>query len=143
MYFAPTNPSLEFLLEDLMAGMTEQIEDSITNKCLETLLHWQKASTVVDMEMEAGVVLEKAKGKLTVLLERQQAFRQQQGVEVEDVEMRESTLLAMVAEVEPIASRGEVEGEEEVEAETIEINKDIVKDEEKVQQQGTWSSILL
>ncbi|KAG5732034.1 hypothetical protein E4T56_gene18235 [Termitomyces sp. T112] len=40
----------------------------------------QKAMTVVDTGMGAGVVLEKAKEKSTVLLGKQQAFRQQQGV---------------------------------------------------------------
>ncbi|KAG5735073.1 hypothetical protein E4T56_gene20512 [Termitomyces sp. T112] len=53
--------------------------------------------------------------------------------EAEDVEMREMTPLSTVAEVEPMASRGEVEGEGEGEAEAIEVNEDA----------GTWSSTLL
>ncbi|KAG5349841.1 hypothetical protein C0989_001642 [Termitomyces sp. Mn162] len=52
--------------------------------------------------------------------------------EAEDVEMRETTPLATVAEVEPMASRGEVEGKGEGEAEAIEVNEDAVKDEEKI-----------
>ncbi|KNZ82335.1 hypothetical protein J132_00150 [Termitomyces sp. J132] len=52
--------------------------------------------------------------------------------EAEDVEMREMTPLSMVAEVEPMASRGEVEGKGEGEAEAIEVNEDAVKDEEKI-----------
>ncbi|KAG5335313.1 hypothetical protein C0989_001471 [Termitomyces sp. Mn162] len=46
----------------------EQIEETFTNKHLATLLHWQKASTVVDTGLGAGVKLEKAKSKMTVLL---------------------------------------------------------------------------
>ncbi|KAG5349641.1 hypothetical protein C0989_002615 [Termitomyces sp. Mn162] len=46
---------------------------------IKTLLCWQKALTVVDIGMRAGVVFEKAKEKSTILLERQQAFKQQQG----------------------------------------------------------------
>ncbi|KAG5335983.1 hypothetical protein C0989_012411 [Termitomyces sp. Mn162] len=214
----------------------ELVEDSFTYKCLAALLCWQKALTVVNMGMGAGVVLEKAKRKLTVLLEKQQAFRQEQGVcnncwaendpegcclhlptlwdgtavggsavakskqqeksketvesedegsdrasdnndnvplackqsaspasvasakqlrtvtseegekEVEDVEMREETLLVMIAEVKPVVSSRAVESEEEVEAEAIDVEEDEDKenkDEERVRQQGTWSSTLL
>ncbi|KNZ78779.1 hypothetical protein J132_09917 [Termitomyces sp. J132] len=46
----------------------EQIEEIFTDKCLVTLLCWRKASTVVDTGLEAGMKLEKAKGKVTVLL---------------------------------------------------------------------------
>ncbi|KAG5735553.1 hypothetical protein E4T56_gene11077 [Termitomyces sp. T112] len=87
MHFAPANSSLEFLLEDLMAGMT-QGEGTGGSK------------------------------------EREQ--------EAEDVEMRETTPLATVMEVKPAASRGEVGGKEEGEAEAIEVNENAVKDEEKV-----------
>ncbi|KAG5331588.1 hypothetical protein C0989_007874, partial [Termitomyces sp. Mn162] len=41
----------------------EQIEETFTDKCLVTLLCWRKASTVVDTGLEAGMKLEKAKGK--------------------------------------------------------------------------------
>ncbi|KAG5349919.1 hypothetical protein C0989_001254 [Termitomyces sp. Mn162] len=58
----------------------EPVEDNFKDKCLAALLHWQKALTVVDMVMGAGVVLEKAKERSTVLLEKQQAFRAQQGL---------------------------------------------------------------
>ncbi|KAG5350731.1 hypothetical protein C0989_009489 [Termitomyces sp. Mn162] len=57
----------------------ELVEDLFTNKCLVSLLCWQKALTVVNTGMGAGVVLKKAKGKSTVLLEKEQAFRQEQG----------------------------------------------------------------
>ncbi|KAG5350021.1 hypothetical protein C0989_000615 [Termitomyces sp. Mn162] len=64
--------------------------------------------------------------------------------EQEDVEMREKTPLATVAEVEPAASRGEVEGEQEVEEEAIEVEKDEESNEEiVVQWQETWTSTLL
>ncbi|KAG5335219.1 hypothetical protein C0989_001801 [Termitomyces sp. Mn162] len=58
-YFVPLPPSLEFLMEDLAAGM--------------------RALTVVDTGMGAGVVLEKVKGKSTVLLEKQHTFKQERG----------------------------------------------------------------
>ncbi|KAG5716071.1 hypothetical protein E4T56_gene10782 [Termitomyces sp. T112] len=45
-------------------------EETFTDKRLVTLLRWQKASTVVDTGLGAGVKLEKAKGKVTVLLEK-------------------------------------------------------------------------
>ncbi|KNZ81899.1 hypothetical protein J132_10178 [Termitomyces sp. J132] len=57
----------------------EQIEETFTNKCLAILLHWRKALTVVDMGLEARVVLKKAKGKVTVSLEKQQEYKHMQG----------------------------------------------------------------
>ncbi|KAG5332432.1 hypothetical protein C0989_007048 [Termitomyces sp. Mn162] len=59
----------------------DQIEETFTNKCLATLLHWQKASTVVDTGLGAGVKLEKAKGKVMVPLERRQEYKHTQGAE--------------------------------------------------------------
>ncbi|KAG5334053.1 hypothetical protein C0989_004482, partial [Termitomyces sp. Mn162] len=60
--------------------------------------------------------------------------------EQEDVEMRKMTLLATVAEVEPVVSRGEIEDE----GEAIEVEKDEEsKDEDRVQQWGAWSSMPL
>ncbi|KAG5349878.1 hypothetical protein C0989_001455 [Termitomyces sp. Mn162] len=134
----------------------EPIENLFTNKHLANLLHWQKALMVVDTGMEAGVVLEKAKGKSTVLLEKQQAFRQQQGAcndcwvennpegcckeeeeETEDVEMRKKTPFATITKVKPVVSNGDIEAEEE----EMEVEKnEESKDEERVQQQGAWSS---
>ncbi|KNZ81432.1 hypothetical protein J132_00539 [Termitomyces sp. J132] len=58
----------------------EQIEETFTNKCLATLLRWQKASTVVDTGLGAGMKLEKAKGKVTVLLVKRQEYKRTQGV---------------------------------------------------------------
>ncbi|KAG5334589.1 hypothetical protein C0989_003311, partial [Termitomyces sp. Mn162] len=58
----------------------ELIQDSFTNKQLVRLLHWQKASTVVDTGMGIGVVLVKAKKKTTVLLEERKSFKKTQGV---------------------------------------------------------------
>ncbi|KAG5335739.1 hypothetical protein C0989_000515 [Termitomyces sp. Mn162] len=49
----------------------EQIEDTFSDKQLVLLLHWQKASTMVDTGLGAGVVLKKAKGKVTMSLEKQ------------------------------------------------------------------------
>ncbi|KAH0587142.1 hypothetical protein H2248_005957 [Termitomyces sp. 'cryptogamus'] len=43
----------------------ELIQDTFTNKYLVSLLCWQKALTVVDISMGAGVVLKRAKGKTT------------------------------------------------------------------------------
>ncbi|KNZ80294.1 hypothetical protein J132_06410 [Termitomyces sp. J132] len=48
----------------------DQIEETFTNKHLAALLCWRKTSTVVDTGLGAGVKLEKAKGKVTVLLEK-------------------------------------------------------------------------
>ncbi|KNZ76572.1 hypothetical protein J132_09432 [Termitomyces sp. J132] len=44
--------------------------------------------------------------------------------ETEDVEMGEDTPVVTVAEVEPAASGGEVEGEQEVEEEAMEVEKE-------------------
>ncbi|KAG5724608.1 hypothetical protein E4T56_gene3938 [Termitomyces sp. T112] len=57
----------------------EPIKDSFTNKHLANLLCWQKALMVVNTGMGAGVVLKRAKGKLTVLPEEKQAFKECQG----------------------------------------------------------------
>ncbi|KNZ78080.1 hypothetical protein J132_02270 [Termitomyces sp. J132] len=57
----------------------DQIEEMFTNKCLVTLLHWQKALMVVDTGLGARVKLEKAKGKVMVLLEKQQEYKHMQG----------------------------------------------------------------
>ncbi|KAG5334257.1 hypothetical protein C0989_003649 [Termitomyces sp. Mn162] len=48
----------------------EQIEETFSDKCLVALLCWQKALTMVDTGLGAGVVLKRAKGKVTVLLEK-------------------------------------------------------------------------
>ncbi|KAG5350074.1 hypothetical protein C0989_000332 [Termitomyces sp. Mn162] len=149
----------------------------------------QKASIVVDMGMGTGVVLEKAKGKSTVLPEERLAFKECQGAdgmayggsvvakgrqqekskemvesedeassrrsnngsnngddssihqpravtskegeeEIEDVEMREKTPLATIAEVEPAVSGGEVEYE--VKEGAMEVEKDEESKEEVV-----------
>ncbi|KAG5351087.1 hypothetical protein C0989_008024 [Termitomyces sp. Mn162] len=95
VHFALVNPSLEFLIDDLTVGMMvsalavasasdttkEQIKETFSDKCLATLIYWQKALMVVDTGLGAGVVLMKAKGKVTVLLEKQQEFKCMQGVE--------------------------------------------------------------
>ncbi|KNZ71664.1 hypothetical protein J132_07830 [Termitomyces sp. J132] len=57
----------------------KQIEETFTDKCLVTLLCWQKASTVVDTGLGAGMKLEKAKGKVTVLLVKRQEYKRMQG----------------------------------------------------------------
>ncbi|KAG5715371.1 hypothetical protein E4T56_gene8236 [Termitomyces sp. T112] len=100
----------------------EQIEETFTDKHLVTLLHWQKAFTVVDTGLGAGMKLEKVKV----------ASKEGEG----DVEMREMTPLAMVAEVEPEASNMEVKGEEEFEAAPATIEED---EEEEWAEEGTWS----
>ncbi|KAG5348943.1 hypothetical protein C0989_007047 [Termitomyces sp. Mn162] len=164
----------------------EQIEEMFTDKRLATLLHWQKASTVVDTGLGAGMKLEKAKGKVTVSLAKRQEYKCMQGAEevtsgssrgakakskewVEsnedggnngtspasvasakrpqtvaskegegDMEMRETTPLAMVAEVEREASNMEVEGKEEFEAAPAAIKED--EEEERAEEvKGTWS----
>ncbi|KAG5350640.1 hypothetical protein C0989_010000 [Termitomyces sp. Mn162] len=61
--------------------------------------------------------------------------------ETEDVEMREKTPLATIAEVEPAFSRGEV-GKKEMEVEAINKNEE-GKDEERIRQREAWSSTLL
>ncbi|KAG5333522.1 hypothetical protein C0989_005593, partial [Termitomyces sp. Mn162] len=202
--WAPVNPSLEFLLDDLMAGMMEQIEETFSNKCLVTLLYWQKALTMVDTGLGAGLVLKKAKGKVIMLLNKQQEFKHMQGageavvggsgvtkvksrelVESDkegdgndgsdndsdnnmllaqkqparptlvastkqlwtvaskegegDVEMRETTPLVMVTEVEQEASNMEVKGEEEFEAAPVAIEEDKEEDEGAGEVKGTWS----
>ncbi|KAG5732228.1 hypothetical protein E4T56_gene11500 [Termitomyces sp. T112] len=48
-------------------------------KRLAALLCWQKTSTVVDTGLEAGMKLEKAKGKVTVSLEKRQEYKRTQG----------------------------------------------------------------
>ncbi|KAG5348749.1 hypothetical protein C0989_008492 [Termitomyces sp. Mn162] len=159
----------------------DHIEETFTNKRLATLLRWQKASMVADTGLGAGVKLEKAKGKVTVLLEKRQEYKRMQGAEgavvgggggakvksrevVEsdkddndsdgnmplawkraaspasvaseegegDVEMRETTPLVMVAEVEQEASNMEVEGEEELEAVPATAEED--KEEERAEE---------
>ncbi|KNZ81497.1 hypothetical protein J132_00463 [Termitomyces sp. J132] len=120
-------------------NIEDHIEEMFTDKCLATLLCWRKTSMVVDTGLGAGVKLEKAKGKVTVLLEKQQEYKCMQGAcencwanndpegcceEGEgDVEMRETTPLATVAEAEREASNMEEERAEEA----------------KVWQRGTWS----
>ncbi|KAG5349799.1 hypothetical protein C0989_001832, partial [Termitomyces sp. Mn162] len=63
----------------------------------------------------------------------------------EDVEMRETTPLATVAEVEHKVSDIEVKGEEEFEAAlvTIEEEKNKVAKGTKIPQRGTWSNMPL
>ncbi|KAG5349333.1 hypothetical protein C0989_004571, partial [Termitomyces sp. Mn162] len=58
----------------------DQIEETFTDKHLVTLLRWRKALMVVDTGLGAGVKLEKAKGKVTVLLEKRQEYKRTQGV---------------------------------------------------------------
>ncbi|KNZ79578.1 hypothetical protein J132_09167 [Termitomyces sp. J132] len=202
VHFALVDPSLEFLMDDLMAGMTvsapavasasdttkhpvgvlavargegwrkgkakardeedkdieEQIEEMFTDKCLATLLCWQKALTVVDTGLGAGVKLEKAKGKVTVLLAKRQEYKCMQGAcdncwanndpegcykEGEgDMEMRETTPLATVTEVEQEASDMEVEGKEELKVVSVATEED--KEEESAEEvEGTWSDMPL
>ncbi|KAG5331695.1 hypothetical protein C0989_007442 [Termitomyces sp. Mn162] len=59
--------------------LQDHIEETFTDKCLATLLHWQKASMVVDTGLGAGMKLEKAKGKVTVSLEKRQEYKRMQG----------------------------------------------------------------
>ncbi|KAG5728891.1 hypothetical protein E4T56_gene5608 [Termitomyces sp. T112] len=59
--------------------LQDQIEETFTDKHLAVLLHWRKASMVVYTGMGAGVKLEKAKGKVTVLLEKWQEYKHTQG----------------------------------------------------------------
>ncbi|KAG5349288.1 hypothetical protein C0989_004820 [Termitomyces sp. Mn162] len=63
----------------------DQIEEMFTDKCLAALLCWQKALTVVDTGLGAGVKLEKAKGKVTVSLEKRQEYKHMQGVHKEEL----------------------------------------------------------
>ncbi|KAG5348890.1 hypothetical protein C0989_007411 [Termitomyces sp. Mn162] len=123
----------------------EQIEETFTNKRLATLLCWQKALMVVDTGLGAGVKLEKAKGKVTVSLAKQQEYKRTQGVRLQTIaseegernmEMREMTPLAMVAEVEQEASNMEIKGEEELKVVPVATEED--KEEESAEE-GTWS----
>ncbi|KNZ78214.1 hypothetical protein J132_01739 [Termitomyces sp. J132] len=57
----------------------DHVEESFTNKRLATLLRWRRTTTVVDMGLGAGVKLDKAKGKVTVLLEKRQEYKRTQG----------------------------------------------------------------
>ncbi|KAG5349266.1 hypothetical protein C0989_004910 [Termitomyces sp. Mn162] len=57
----------------------DQIEEMFTDKHLAALLCWQKALMVVDTGLGARVKLEKAKGKVMVLLEKQQEYKHTQG----------------------------------------------------------------
>ncbi|KAG5349421.1 hypothetical protein C0989_004001 [Termitomyces sp. Mn162] len=57
----------------------DDIEETFTDKRLATLLRWRKASTVVDTGLGAGVKLERAKGKVTVSLEKRQEYKHTQG----------------------------------------------------------------
>ncbi|KNZ80082.1 hypothetical protein J132_07369 [Termitomyces sp. J132] len=115
----------------------EQIEEMFTNKHLVTLLHWQKALTVVDTSLGAGVKLEKAKGKC----DNCWADNDPEGCCTEgegNVEMRETTPLVIVAEVEWEASNIEVKGKEEFEAAPAAIEED--EEEERAEEvKGTWS----
>ncbi|KAG5348871.1 hypothetical protein C0989_007611 [Termitomyces sp. Mn162] len=150
----------------------DQIEETFTDKRLVILLCWQKVLTVVDTGMEAGVKLEKAKGKVTVSLEKQQEYKCTQGAcdncwadnnpegcwyptgvqpcyhcdstkksclysgqasrstgkGGEDVEMRETTPLAMVTKMEQEASDMEVEV------------VPIAAEEEERAEEGNWSN---
>ncbi|KNZ77822.1 hypothetical protein J132_03331 [Termitomyces sp. J132] len=65
--------------EEENEDIEDHIEETFTDKHLVTLLHWRKASMVVDTGLGAGVKLEKAKGKVTVLLEKQQEYKRMQG----------------------------------------------------------------
>ncbi|KAG5732782.1 hypothetical protein E4T56_gene2813 [Termitomyces sp. T112] len=94
VHFAPVNPSLEFLLDDLMVEMTVSAP-AVTSASDTT-------------KMIAG---EEGEG---------------------DVEMRETTPLALVAEVEQEASNMEVKGEEEFEAAPVAIEEDKGAGEVKV-----------
>ncbi|KNZ77755.1 hypothetical protein J132_03978 [Termitomyces sp. J132] len=58
------------------------------------------------------------------------------GEKGQDVEMRETTPLATVAEVEPLVSGGEVKNRQEVKEKVVEVEKD----EESKKELGTWSS---
>ncbi|KAG5335750.1 hypothetical protein C0989_000473 [Termitomyces sp. Mn162] len=119
----------------------EQIEERFSDKRLVTLFHWQKVLMVVDTGLGAGVVLMKAKGKVTVLLEKRQEFKCTQGA---DVEMRKMTPLVTVAEVECKASDIEVESKEFKAAPVaIEEEKNKVAKGTKVQQRGTWRNMPL
>ncbi|KAG5723187.1 hypothetical protein E4T56_gene261 [Termitomyces sp. T112] len=95
--WAPVNPSLEFLMDNLMAGMT-----------VSTPAVASASNTAKHLEGEG------------------------------DVEMRETTPLVTVAEVEQEASDMEVEGKEEFEAAPATI-EDEWAEEVEVRRWGTWS----
>ncbi|KAG5717881.1 hypothetical protein E4T56_gene1440 [Termitomyces sp. T112] len=57
----------------------DDIEETFTDKHLAMLLRWRKASMVVDTGLGAGVKLERAKGKVTVSLEKRQEYKRTQG----------------------------------------------------------------
>ncbi|KAG5347317.1 hypothetical protein C0989_012310 [Termitomyces sp. Mn162] len=57
----------------------DHVEETFTDKRLAMLLRWQRTTTVVDMGLGAGVKLDKAKGKVTVSLEKQQEYKCTQG----------------------------------------------------------------
>ena len=53
-------------------------QTSFVDEELVLVLRWRKEDTVVDTGMGAGVVLEKAKGKVTVNASKRQAFKEEQ-----------------------------------------------------------------
>ncbi|KNZ78067.1 hypothetical protein J132_02359, partial [Termitomyces sp. J132] len=57
----------------------DHVEESFTDKCLAMLLRWRRTTTVVDTGLGAGVKLDKAKGKVTVSLEKWQEYKYTQG----------------------------------------------------------------
>ncbi|KNZ73693.1 hypothetical protein J132_10445, partial [Termitomyces sp. J132] len=57
----------------------DHVEESFTDKRLATLLRWRRTTTVGDTGLGAGVKLDKAKGKVTVLLEKRQEYKYTQG----------------------------------------------------------------
>ncbi|KNZ71717.1 hypothetical protein J132_07478 [Termitomyces sp. J132] len=57
----------------------DHVEESFTDKHLVTLLRWRRTTTVVDTGLGAGVKLDKAKGKVTVSLEKRQEYKYTQG----------------------------------------------------------------
>ncbi|KAG5729495.1 hypothetical protein E4T56_gene4633 [Termitomyces sp. T112] len=104
VHFAPVNSFLEFLMDDLMAGM---------------MVSAPAVASASDTAKHPVVASEEGEG---------------------DVEMRETTPLAIVAEVEQEASNMEVEGEEEFEATPAAIEED---EEEEWAKEGIWSDTLL
>ncbi|KNZ78615.1 hypothetical protein J132_11056 [Termitomyces sp. J132] len=57
----------------------DHVEETFTNKRLAMLLQWRRTTTVVDTGLGAGVKLDKAKGKVTVSLEKRQEYKCTQG----------------------------------------------------------------
>ncbi|KAG5729282.1 hypothetical protein E4T56_gene8060 [Termitomyces sp. T112] len=94
VHFAPVDPSLEFLLDDLIAGM---------------IVSAPAVTSASDTAKVSPVTSEEGEG---------------------DVEMRETTPLAMVAEVEQEASNMEVKGKEEFKAAPVTIEEDKEEDKE-------------